>query len=136
VVEVAGEKKYFRPLQDYAAAFLELRKRMAELLDDLVASKADLDQMNKAVKAAESQLMLRDAELAALKTELETSNRERELVGAQESALDMRVKAIQAEAAQLMAENKKLAAQWSATQLEAAKKMEQLSRAPQTRGVQ
>jgi len=46
------------------------------------------------------------------------------------------VEAIQAEAAQLMAENKKLAAQWSATQLEAAKKMEQLSRAPQTSGVQ
>jgi hypothetical protein len=71
-----------------------------------------------------------------LKTELETSSKERDLVKAQQAAMAARVAALQAEAAQLMDENKKLAAQWSARQLEAAKKMEQLSRVPQTSGVQ
>ena len=109
VVEVNGEKKFVRPLRDYATAFLDLRKREAELLDDLVVAKADLEQMNKAVKAADGQVMLRDAELAALKTELDTSSKERDLVKAQEAALAARVTAMQTEAAQLMEDNKKLA---------------------------
>jgi hypothetical protein len=136
VSEAGGEKKFVRPLRDYAAAFLGLRKHVAELLDDLVAAKVDLDQMNKAVKAAESQVTLRDTEIASLKTELETSSKERDLVKTQQTALAARVAALQAEATQLMDENKKLAAQWTAKQLEAAKKMEQLSRVPQTGGVQ
>ena len=136
VVDVGGEKKFFRPLQDYASAFLGLRKHVAELLDDLVVAKADLDQMNKAVKAADNQVTARDLELASLKAELEKSSKERDLVKTQQAALSARVVALEAEATRLMEENKKLAAAWAAKQLEAAKKMEQLSRVPQTSGVQ
>lgn len=122
--------KYVRPLRDYAAVFLQLRKRMAELQDSIITRKSDLARLQATVAGSEAQLKSRDAEIEALKAELGKSTTERDQITVEQKSLAKRVGELEKAAEAILAENKQLAAKWSAAQLEAARKLDQLGRRP------
>ena len=70
---------------------------------------------------------LREAEITTLKADLAKTTAERDLVSMQQAALATELAALEARSAKLLEENKKLAQQWTKEQLEAARKVDQLS---------
>jgi hypothetical protein len=122
--------KFERPLRDYGQALRTLRLELWANQEAAALANSDLAAMQKAVAAANQEVTLQDAEIARLEDDLKKSTAERDLVKEQAGALEARVAAIEAETTKLLEENKKLAAQWTAMQLEAAGKINQLSRAP------
>jgi hypothetical protein len=119
--------KYVRPLWDYATLFRETHRQMWATANVIATLTVDKAHLEKAVAVATEQIQLRETEIAALKATLEKTTAERELVKTQEAAMAAELAALQARSAKLMEENKRLAQQWTREQLEAARKVDQLT---------
>lgn len=129
----AGQAEgYVRPLRAYGMAFRDLRHSIALTLDAISARTVELERLTQSVAGATAQISARDAEIMALTAEQKRTGDERDQISEQVSKLAANIQQRNAERDKLLAENKEIARRLAAAQWQAVRRVEQLSRAPQS----
>ncbi|HEY5316066.1 MAG TPA: hypothetical protein VIK18_26295 [Pirellulales bacterium] len=122
---------YQRPLRAYSVAFRDLRNSIALLMDTIAARNVDLQHLKHSVEGITGQVQARDAEIGVLQAELKLATTEQQRIAEQVSVFESKVAALQQQTATLLADNKRMAERMATAELQAAHRVEQLSRGPQ-----
>lgn len=119
--------KYQRPLIDYDVFFHDMHAQLAGLSDQVAAATTDLALAKKLQEDTEREVKSRQEHIdKVLKPELEESQAELATITAHRDALAKELEDRQAAVTSLLAENKRLAARWTAWQLGAAQRLNEL----------
>jgi hypothetical protein len=124
---VAG--KFVRPVWDYGALFRSERDYRILLTDSIAAAKSDKQLIDEALAEARTQEEAGKKDVAATAEDLKGAARQQEVVTDYNKKLEEKLAAIQAMVAQLIATNQAMAGQIAKFQLEAARRIDQRTRA-------
>lgn len=126
--------RYERPLNDYEVYFHWVHAQVASLSDQIAAATADRALAEKLRDDAQKEVAGRQKTIdETLKPDLAEVQGEVEVIGAHLAALQKRFAEVEADIQQTQAENKRLAAQWTAWQLGAAERLNELIERDQAR---
>lgn len=119
--------KYQRPLIDYDVFFHDMHTQIARFKDEISAAITDSALAKKLQEDTEREVKARQEHIdKVLKPELAESSQELAVITAHRDALTKRLEEAQASVEALLAENKRLAAKWTAWQLGAAQRLNEL----------
>jgi chromosome segregation ATPase len=121
--------KSVRPMRDYQVWLSAARLKRTLLDDQIVASECDRKLAENALAQAKEQEAAIQKDITAAKEEVKEFTRQREVVAAYHKTLEQEVAALKAAAAQLIETNKAMAGQLAKLQLEAARRIDQRTRA-------
>jgi hypothetical protein len=121
--------KYVRPLRDYVILFGWQREHCILLQDSIEAAKRDKQLIVDALALALKQEEDAKKENALAGTDLDEANRQKDVVASYCAALEARVKALREAVAQLIKTNQAMADQIASCQLEAARRIDERTRA-------
>jgi hypothetical protein len=128
--QVVPGKFYDRRLRDYSVALRELHRQLWKMQDDVLALSVQVETLVASVNGLSGpggQVEDRDKEIAALQERLTQVSNDRDVVKKHAEAVDARIGELQQSIDRLLAENKKLADEYTATQLEAARRIDALT---------
>jgi hypothetical protein len=119
--------KYQRPLIDYDVFFHDMHAQIASLNDQISAATTDLALTKKLQGDTEREVQSRTEHIdKVLKPELEESRQELALITAHRDALTERLADTAASVTATLAENQQLSVRWTAWQLGAAQRLNEL----------
>jgi hypothetical protein len=128
--QVVPGKFYDRRLRDYSVALRELHRQLWKMQDDVLALSVQVETLVASVNGLSGpggQVEDRDKEIAALQERLTQVSNDRDVVKKHAEAVDARIGELQQSIDRLLAENKKLADEYTAAQLEAARRIDALT---------
>lgn len=129
--------KYQRPLIDYDVFFHDMHAQIARIKDEVAAATTDLALAKTFQEDTDREVKARQEYIdKVLKPELEESRQELATITAHRDALATGLEDAQASVEALLAENKRLAARWTAWQLGAARRLNELIDSEQANAAQ
>ncbi len=127
--EYVGEKKTARPLRDYQVLLSAAQLRFTLLIDRISAWLGDNRLVDEALTKAKEQEKALQAELALAAEDVKQSAAERDAVVAYRKSLEKELEAVKAAIAQLIKSNQAMAGQLAKRQFEAARRIDERTRA-------
>ena len=121
--------RYVRPLRDYGVLMLANRVRDILLDDRFKAATGDQELLDDALAQARQQEKAAKQDVALAEEELNKYARERDAVATYRDTLEKALDAVQTASAQLIEKNRAMAGQIAKQQLEAARRIDQRTRA-------
>jgi hypothetical protein len=121
--------RYERQLRDYALLFDQYDKQRTVVEDMLVSAQNDLAEIKATLDDANRQVAFRQQEVTGLKADLAKYEAENEAVASLEGALSAKLQQLQGWVTRLMADNRGIAAQIAQIQLDAARRVDERTRA-------
>jgi hypothetical protein len=121
--------RYVRPIRDYQVLFSALNVQHTLLVDQLDATARDLKLVKDALAQAEQQEAAAKQDVAVAKEEVQKFSRQRDAVATYRKTLEQEVAAVKAAITELIENNKAKAGQIAKLQLEAARRIDQRTRA-------
>ncbi len=121
--------RYVRPLRDYVILFGWLREHCILLQDSIEAAKRDKQLIVEALALAKEQEEDARKEVALAGADLDEAKRQRDIVASYGAQLEARVKLLHEAVARLIKRNQAMADQIASCQLEAARRIDERTRA-------